>query len=254
VKFNFSQCQNVLIVGAGHGIGLSLVELILKNYPHIQVFATYRLASKALKLFDLQKTYDNKLDLFEVDPTIESSYINISHKFNDHAIKLNLIVNCVGLLHNEIISPEKSLRSFNPDHFLEVMRVNTVVAPLIAKYFQEFWAKEATCVFVTLSAKVGSIEDNRLGGWYSYRASKAALNMLIKNISIEFFRKRNNCVVLALHPGTTETNLSTPFLANTSHKVHTPDETAKNLIEVISNTQISDSGKFLSWNGDEIVW
>jgi NAD(P)-dependent dehydrogenase (short-subunit alcohol dehydrogenase family) len=109
-------------------------------------------------------------------------------------------------------------------------------------------------VFATISAKVGSISDNRLGGWYAYRASKAALNMFIKNIAIEFARNKKKIILLSLHPGTTKTELSEPFTKNTKYQLHTPIETAKNLLSVIENKTLDDSGKFFSWDGEELPW
>jgi len=106
-----------------------------------------------------------------------------------------------------------------------------------------------------VSAKVGSIEDNRLGGWYSYRCSKAALNMAIKNISIEWRRRSPNVCVTSLHPGTTDTRLSAPFQRNVPDgKLFSCDHTAQCLVDVVSRLQLSDSGKFLAYNGEELPW
>jgi len=106
-----------------------------------------------------------------------------------------------------------------------------------------------------ISAKVGSIQDNRLGGWYSYRASKAALNMAIKTISLEWQYKVPNCCVAALHPGTTDTQLSAPFQANVAiKKLFSADQTAALLIDVIDNLNSKNSGRFWNWDGKEIPW
>jgi NAD(P)-dependent dehydrogenase (short-subunit alcohol dehydrogenase family) len=253
MKFDLLQNKNTLIIGGGHGIGLALVKQLLKISPDAKVVATYRVSKNAMELLKLHQDYPERLKIFMIDPTSQTALSNLSIDLLDSE-KFDLIVNSVGLLHNDELSPEKSVRSFSTNHFMEVMRVNTVVTPLVAKYFESFLRRDFASALVSISAKVGSIQDNRIGGWHSYRASKAALNMLVKNISIEFAQKRNNCIVLALHPGTTDTNLSKPFTSNTSYKVHTPEETAKNILNVINHRELSDSGKFLSWDGAEIEW
>lgn len=253
MKFDLSQCKSALIVGGGHGIGLALVQQLLHLSPVAKVVATYRVSANAIELLKLHHDYPERLKVFMIDPTSQTAVLDLSIDLSNSE-KFDLIINSVGLLYNDDLSPEKSVRSFSTNHFMEVMRVNTVVTPLVAKYFEKFLRRDCASALVSISAKVGSIHDNRMGGWHSYRASKAALNMLVKNISIEFAQKRNNCIVLAFHPGTTNTNLSKPFTSNTSYKVHTPEETAKNILNVINHRELSDSGKFLSWDGGEIEW
>ncbi|MGK0367235.1 MAG: NAD(P)-dependent dehydrogenase (short-subunit alcohol dehydrogenase family) [Thermoproteota archaeon] len=254
VNFELSKCKNILIIGGGHGIGLALIKTILEQWPKTEIIATYRISANAVELFNLKEKYPERVKTFMLDPTNQSSMFDLSVDISSVSKKLDLIINCVGLLHDENHSPEKSVRTFDPNSFMEVMRVNTVVTPLLAKYFEKFLKKNLVTALITLSAKVGSIGDNKLGGWHSYRASKAALNMLVKNISIEFARKRNNCIVLALHPGTTDTNLSRPFSGNTSLKVHAPEDTAKNILNVINQSKLSDTGSFFSWDGAKIEW
>lgn len=253
MKFGLFQSKNALIIGGGHGIGLALVRQLLEISPEYKVVATYRVSANAMELVKLHQDYPEQLRIFMIDPTSQTAVSDLSIDLSDSE-KFDLIINSVGLLHSDNLSPEKSIRSFSTDLFMEVMKVNTVVTPLVAKYFEKLLRRDCASALVSISAKVGSIQDNKMGGWHSYRASKAALNMLVKNISIEFAQKRNNCIVLALHPGTTDTNLSKPFTTNTSYKVHTPEETAKNILKVINHREISDSGKFLSWDGSEIEW
>lgn len=254
MNFDFSKCKNILIIGGGHGIGLALIKTILEQWPKTEVNATYRIETDAVGLLNLKESYPQNLKIFMLDPTNESSMSDFSIDILSGSQEFDLIINCVGLLHDKKHSPEKSVRTFDPDIFMDVIRVNTVVTPLIAKYFEKFLKKGSVTALVTLSAKLGSIGDNNLGGWHSYRASKAALNMLVKNISIEFARKRNNCIVLALDPGTTDTNLSRPFSYNTSLKIHTPEDTSKNILNVINESKLSDTGSFFSWDGAKIVW
>ncbi len=240
--FNFDQIHTALIVGAGHGIGLEISKL-LEERGVKEVIATYRNADKASELLS------SNITALQVDPCEEKEIENLSYQIKS----VDLIINCVGMLHNENIWPEKSLKYFDQDSFLEIMRVNATVAPLIAKHFEKKLNKSIS-VFANISAKIGSIEDNRLGGWYSYRASKAALNMLVKNISIEFERNRRNCIVLAIHPGTTDTELSKPFAEHTSYKIHTPKQTAANILKIIEGSELDDSGSFYHWDGSLIKW
>ena len=254
LNFDFSKCKNILIIGGGHGIGLALIKTILEQWPKTEVIATYRVSADAADLLNLKENYPKKLKIFMLDPTNQSSMSDFSIDILSGSQEFDLIINCVGLLHDEKYSPEKSVRTFDPDIFMDVMRVNTVVTPIIAKYFEKFLKKGSVTALVTLSSKVGSIGDNKLGGWQSYRASKAALNKLVKNISIEFARKRNNCIVLALHTGTTDTNLSRQCSYNTSLEIHTPEDTSKNILNVINESKLSDTGSFFSWDGAKIEW
>ncbi|MFG1492772.1 SDR family NAD(P)-dependent oxidoreductase [Halobacteriovorax sp. ZH4_bin.1] len=251
MNFRLNKCQNALIIGAGHGIGFGIVQNLLENYSGIFVKATYRRKKSALDLLNLKKVFPNNLEVYQVDPSKEDHLKNLAQENINNSF--DLIINSVGFLHTENISPEKSLREFDPDTFLELIRVNAMITPLLAKYLEKNLSSSPS-LFATISAKVGSIEDNKIGGWYSYRASKAALNMLIKNIAIEFERKRKKCLVLAIHPGTTRTDLSEPFIERTSYIIHETHETASNILNIINNRELNETGKFLSWDGGEIPW
>lgn len=254
MSFRLNSCNYALIVGAGHGIGFGLVHTLLVKNSKTRIMATYRKRENAEKLLSLQSEYKDRLEIIQIDATKESEICNLSNSIKEKNIGLDLIVNCIGMLHNDDILPEKSLKDFNCEAFIEVMRVNSIVTPLLAKHFEKQLNNDVTSIFATISAKVGSIEDNRIGGWYSYRASKAALNMLIKTIAIEFTRKRKKCVVLAVHPGTTKTELSQPFIKRTTYKIHETHETASNILNVIENRDSHDTGKFLSWDAQELPW
>ena len=149
--------------------------------------------------------------------------------------------------------PEKSLRDLDAETMRKVFEVNTIGPALVAKYFIPLMAREGKGVFSALSARVGSVSDNRLGGWHSYRASKTALNMIIKNISIEAARKYKELSVIGLHPGTVDTGLSEPFQSNVSEgKLFSPESSARYLLDVVNGVQASDSGKVFAWDGQEI--
>ena len=235
--------MNALIIGGSGGIGMGLVKSILKNNHTCIIYATY---GKSKPEF-----HDHRLTWYQLDVTKEDDYKSLSADLK----KIDWIINCVGMLHTKDKGPEKAVRAIEPEFFLDNFRVNTLPTLLIAKYFSRSILESKASILAVISAKVGSIQDNRLGGWYSYRASKAALNMAIKTISLEWQYKVPNCCVAALHPGTTDTQLSAPFQANVAiKKLFSADQTAALLIDVIDNLNSKNSGR--SWNGDgkEIPW
>ena len=162
-----------------------------------------------------------------------------------------LIINTVGVLHSNNWMPEKRLDDINAEQLMELMKVNAIGPALSIRHFSKLLDPQHS-IMVTLSAKVGSIEDNRLGGWYSYRASKAALNMLIKTASIELGRTKPNTALIALHPGTVNSRLSKPFRGE---QIGRPASTAVNdMWQVIKNLRKEDSGSFLSYAGEKLPW
>jgi NAD(P)-dependent dehydrogenase (short-subunit alcohol dehydrogenase family) len=162
---------------------------------------------------------------------------------------ISLVIVATGLLHSEQKGPEKSLRELEPNWMIENFRINAVGPALVAKHFLPIMAKQGPICFAALSARVGSISDNRLGGWHSYRASKSALNMLIRNISIEWQRKNPQSVVVGLHPGTVETSLSAPFKGNPAHERFTPSRAAGNMLSVIHGLKPEQSGQIFAYDG-----
>ncbi|WP_316934929.1 SDR family NAD(P)-dependent oxidoreductase [Polynucleobacter wuianus] len=162
-----------------------------------------------------------------------------------------LIINTIGVLHSEDWMPEKKLDDLNSEQLIDLMKMNAIGPALTIRYFSKLLDPQNS-IMVTLSAKVGSIEDNRLGGWYSYRASKAALNMLIKTASIELGRTKPNIALIAMHPGTVNSRLSKPFRGE---QIGRPAEDAvKDMFSVIENLQIEDSGSFVSYSGEKLPW
>ena len=164
----------------------------------------------------------------------------------------NLIVDATGSLSIDNVGPEKSLSMVEYETMLAQFKVNTIGPALLIKNFMKFLPRKGKVVFATLSARVGSIEDNRLGGWISYRASKAGLNQIIKTASIEASRKNPHSVFLAIHPGTVLSKLTEPYLGNKSFVV--PDEAAKNILRVIEQIDHSDTGGFFSFDGSKVPY
>ena len=168
---------------------------------------------------------------------------------------LDLVIVTTGMLHQDDLQPERSMREIDGANMLDILRVNTVGPALIAKHFLPIMRRKDKSVFAALSARVGSIRDNRLGGWVSYRASKAALNMTIKTLAIEHARRCPDAAVVALHPGTVATALSEPFRSRVRpNDLFEPDTSAAHLLRVIDNLTHTDTGAFLAWDGSRIPY
>lgn len=169
--------------------------------------------------------------------------------------QLDGIVNCVGLLHDKSLQPEKSISRVSATQLAASIELNTLPTLLLAKQSRILLRKSPKAFFASVSARVGSIEENSLGGWYSYRASKAALNMVLKTLSIEWQRALPHCSVAALHPGTVASPLSEPFSRNVkAEKLFTPQYSASCLKRNIDQLTPDNSGRFWSWDGRELPW
>ncbi|MGK7883527.1 MAG: SDR family NAD(P)-dependent oxidoreductase [Crocosphaera sp.] len=247
--------QNILIVGASRGIGFGFVKMLLEQKNNIKIYATYRNKENAEDLFKLQLEYSSSLNLLQLDVTEEEQINNLSKKLKLEISDIHLLVNCVGFLQKDNIKPEKSLRHINSKNLLTYFEVNSIATVLLAKYLLPFFRHSEPSIFASVSAKVGSIGDNYLGGWYGYRASKTALNMFLKNISIEYKRTCPHTVVVALHPGTTDTDLSKPFQKNVPpEKLFSVEKTVNQLLKILDNLTENDTGKFFSWDGSPLPW
>lgn len=163
-----------------------------------------------------------------------------------------LVIVATGILHEAGDGPEKALRDLDPVWLARQYAVNAIGPALVAKHFLPVMPRTGRCVFAFLSARVGSIADNRLGGWHGYRASKAALNQLIRTIAIEEKRRNDRAIVVGLHPGAVDTALSKPF-RNAGRDLFKPDRAAMQLLDVIDSLKPLDSGKLFAWDGAEIA-
>jgi NAD(P)-dependent dehydrogenase (short-subunit alcohol dehydrogenase family) len=164
---------------------------------------------------------------------------------------VSLVIIATGLLHAPELQPEKDLRALDAARLARSFAVNAIGPALVAKHFLPLLPRRGHAVFACLSARVGSIEDNRVGGWYGYRASKAALNMLLKNAAIETARRRPETVILALQPGTVDTGLSRPF-QGAAHDIFAPEDSARHLLGVIGRAEPGWSGGLYDWRGERI--
>ncbi len=247
--------NNALIVGASQGIGLGLIRALLQTEAIARIYATYRCEASAKELIALSHKHPQQLFVLQVEVTDESQIATAVRQIGTSASKLHLVIYCVGVLHEGQLAPEKSLKQMNSDNLLYYFQVNSIGAVLFAKHLLPLLHHSDRSVFASISAKVGSIGDNRLGGWYGYRASKAALNMLLRTTAIEYSRKCPQTIVVALHPGTTDTRLSQPFQKNVPpEQLFSVEHTVSLLLSVIEDLKIKDSGKFFSWDGTVLPW
>jgi NAD(P)-dependent dehydrogenase (short-subunit alcohol dehydrogenase family) len=246
---------NILVVGASQGIGLGFVRSLLQQDRVQYIFATYRNRDTAQELFSLARQYGDRLKCLQVDITVEANIAAAVKQIQESVPQIHIAIYCVGVLHTQNLTPEKSLRQINGSNLIYSFQVNSIGAVLLAKHLMPLFNKNEPSVFACISAKVGSISDNRLGGWYGYRASKAALNMFLKTTAIEYSRRCPKTIVVALHPGTTDTQLSRPFQKNVpTDKLFSVEHTVKLLSQVISGLSLKDSGEFFSWDGTQLPW
>ncbi|MEF1310618.1 SDR family oxidoreductase [Vibrio mytili] len=235
--------MKILIVGGNGGIGLAMVQEAVKRFPNADVHATYHTEKPAWQAL--------RVAWHQLDASNESQVQLLSESIED----IDWVINCVGLLHTPEKGPEKNLGALDPDFFMRNITVNTLPSLLLAKYFTPQLKRRQAPKFAVISAKVGSIADNRLGGWYSYRVSKSALNMFLKTMSIEWQRTVKKGVVLAFHPGTTDTALSEPFQDNVPvGKLFTPQHVAEDLLGLLEKATPQDSGAFWAYDGEILPW
>lgn len=235
---------NVAVIGASGGIGRAFVKLLADDERVGNVHAFSRTPTE----FAEEKVSGHRLDL-----TDEAS-IEAAAELATANSPLDLVIVASGILHRDkTIQPEKRMREIDPQSLADVFAVNTIGPALVAKHFLPGLRRKHKTVFAALSARVGSIGDNRLGGWASYRMSKAALNMLIKTASIEHARTRPESVVIALHPGTVDTGLSQPFTRRVEPpKLFTPKYSAGELLKVIDALGADDTGGFFAYDKSRV--
>lgn len=230
--------QTAVVFGATGGIGAAVADALETD-------------SRFERVIRFSRSSDSPVP---IDLTSEASIEKAAKWMQGEGILPSLIFVATGLLHDGERGPEKSLRQLDADWLMLNYQVNAVGPALIAKYFLPLMNRNETNRFAALSARVGSISDNRLGGWHGYRASKAALNMMIRNLSIEWSRKNDKSIIVALHPGTVDTTLSQPFQSNVpAGKLFDSNRAARQLLDVLDGLKPAQSGKIFAWDGAEIL-
>ena len=243
---SFSKPANVVIVGASGGIGSAFTTALAADERVGQVFALSRSPID---------TGIPSVTPLRINITDDVSVAGAAASCAEHG-PIDLVIVATGILHKgEDLQPEKRMQDLDVAVMEEVFRVNTIGPAIVAQHFLPLMRRDHKATFVAISARVGSIGDNRLGGWASYRASKAALNMLIKTLSIEHARSHPEGILVALHPGTTDTALSKPFQRNVPEgKLFSPAFTTKKLLHVIDALSSADTGGFFAWDGKPIEY
>jgi NAD(P)-dependent dehydrogenase (short-subunit alcohol dehydrogenase family) len=224
--------MRAVVIGASGGIGAALVDALRDEDAEVHAFA---------------RSFDgaNRLDLTD-EASIAAAAASVPPG-------VDLVFIATGLLHQGERGPEKTWRDLDGEWLGRNFLVNAIGPALVAKHFLPLLPRNRRGVFAALSARVGSISDNTLGGWYGYRASKAALNQLIRTLAVEERRRNPSGIVVALHPGTVDTGLSKPFQGNVQPgRLFAPDRAAVQLLDVIEELRPVDSGKLFDWEGKEV--
>jgi hypothetical protein len=224
-----------VVFGATGGIGRALTTR-LRAHPDFSIVSGY------------SRSGTITLDL-DVESSIEAAAADVGSCGAD----VRLLIDATGVLEGQGCVAEKSWRQLDPAAMSRAFAVNAIGPALLMKHFLPLLPRRGKCVFATLSARVGSIGDNRLGGWYSYRASKAALNQIMRTAAIELRRSRPEAVCVALHPGTVDTPLSARF-AKPGLEVQSPDTAAKRIVTLLDTLTPASSGEFFDQRGRLIAW
>ena len=233
--------ENIIIAGSSGAIGGEFTELYANNSNVEKIIALSRKPTN---------TNHNKIQSVEIDYYNEATFKNLDEISQLDSI--SKIIIATGILHTDQIKPEKSIDSIAAEDMKQVFQVNVFGPILLVKKLIPLIKKSKGVKIVFLTARVGSISDNVLGGWHSYRSSKSALNMMIKNLAIELKRLNKEHVVIGIHPGTVKSHLSEPFLRHVKHDIFNPKESVDLMTQVISKVSQTDSGKCFDFSGKVI--
>lgn len=235
--------KNIAIIGSSGALGSAFIRHLSVSHPNASIYAFSRQLTENFASNVITSTMN-----YQDESSIEEA-ASLAAKENH----LDLVIVATGILHGGGFMPEKSLKELSAEKLQYIFQVNTIFPALIAKHFLPVLSRNNRSIFAALSARVGSISDNKLGGWYAYRASKSALNMIIKNAAIEIARRNKQAIIVGLHPGTVDSSLSKPFQGNVPEdKLFTPELSAKKLLTVLANLTPEQSGKCFAWDGKEV--
>jgi len=243
-----------IVIGAGSSIGAALCEQWQQDDAISQVFAVSREQTAGNQQNQHASIQNIRCDYSEAS-IIEVCQMIKMLKDQRQLDAISRVCICNGILHNESVWPEKRLEELNTSNLLEVFTINSVTPLLWLKSLLELVRAKDDCVITVFNARIGSIGDNRSGGWYSYRASKAALNMLLKTAAIEYARRAKNVKLISFHPGTTNTALSKPFQGSVKKEnLFTPDFVAEHLIKIMNKQNVDGELSFVDWENKTIAW
>ena len=235
-----------LVIGASSAIAQAAIQQFETNQDCLGVFAVTR---------STLSTANTKKTQWLTSNYTEESIQQIINDLMPYAGKINKVLICNGILHNESMMPERKLEEIKASQMEAIFHSNTIVPMLwLSRLIPILQGNEATQVAL-FSARIGSISDNKTGGWYSYRASKAALNMLVQTSSIEYARRAKNVKLIAFHPGTTDTPLSKPFQRSVpKDKLFSAEFVATQLLSIMTNITMDNKAAYLDWNNQKIEW
>lgn len=241
--------HKALVIGASSAIAKALISAMAPQHNIDHIIAVSRSSSESASAT-------------EVAGRVPVSYVSCDYSsasIRELAAQLrgpfSHVFICTGVLHNDHIKPEKRLEDIDEGQMAELLRINSILPALWLQSLLPAIKNSARCVFTVFSARVGSISDNRKGGWYSYRASKAALNMIIKTAAIEYARRAPGVKLLAFHPGTVDTDLSRPFHKSVpAEKLFSPEFVAQQLLSITAALPVDGDASYLDWAGERIDW
>jgi len=240
--------MKVLVQGASRGLGLEFVRQLLQRGD--EVIATARAPEGSEGLAELASP---SLRTLRLDVTKEADIEAAAEDVRARDGRLDLVLNVSGILHGEGLRPERRLEELKSENLQKAFAINAIGPVLMGKHFRDLLCHGERAVFASLSARIGSIADNGLGGWYAYRASKAAQNQFLRTMAHEFRRKSPQSIVVALHPGTVDTGLSKPFQRSVpDDKLFSVDRAAGQLLDIIDSLHPKETGSFLAWDRQPI--
>ena len=235
--------KNIAVIGVGGAIGRAVAEFYAEQ-SGVEKIITF---SRSRQDFADKRIVNHTLNYYD-----ETQLAQAASRL-EHFGGMDAIFVTTGVLHNDDVVPEKSLKELTMHNFETIFKIDAIVPALLVKHFSPMLHKKRPSIMVVLTARVGSISDNRFGGWYAYRCAKSALNMFVKNASIELKRRYNHQMIIAMHPGTVDSPLSEPYKANLDpNKVFTPAVSASHLAKVVSGMTPEDTGKIIAWDGQII--
>ncbi|CUS47961.1 MAG: short chain dehydrogenase [Idiomarinaceae bacterium HL-53] len=240
--------STIAIFGAGGGIGKALIQTLARTKPNTNIRAVSSQAQP--NEFESNPHLSWQQTPHEI-PALEA----LCEAWHEDGVVLDGVVSTIGWLHRDAWMPERRIEQLNEAQLNAYFHDNVIVPSMLLKALKPLFPKKSPSFFAQLSAKVGSIGDNELGGWYGYRASKAALNMMLKTAAIEFKRTHKQLVISSIHPGTTDTKLSEPFQERLpADKLFSAEQTAERMWDVIAKLKPEDSGGFWFWDGTRLPW